>query len=154
MLQWLHTYVSSVCFKCFICFHIYVANVSSRCFKSRSSVACRRLPAIAGVPPGSRVGPTDAFAVHICRWGRWARVLVLSCGRGVGCGSTLRTLDGHGGTVLSCGARDGRDHGFRMLALVGNRIERVGCDASTGARELRPDVGLGPDVRMLASPYL
>jgi hypothetical protein len=30
--------VSIACFKCFICFYTYVANVSSGCFKNRSDV--------------------------------------------------------------------------------------------------------------------
>jgi hypothetical protein len=34
MLQWLHTYVSSECFKCFICFHTYVGSVLFGCYKS------------------------------------------------------------------------------------------------------------------------
>jgi hypothetical protein len=36
MLLLLYTYVSSTCFKCFICFQTYVASVSIGCFKSRS----------------------------------------------------------------------------------------------------------------------
>jgi hypothetical protein len=31
MLQWLYTYVASVCSKCFICFQTYAANVLSGC---------------------------------------------------------------------------------------------------------------------------
>jgi hypothetical protein len=31
--------VSDVCFKCFICIFLYVANVVSGCFKSRSGVS-------------------------------------------------------------------------------------------------------------------
>lgn len=54
----------------------------------------------------------------------------------------VRTLDGRGDAVLPWGAQDGRGHGFRTLALVGNGMERVGCDVGTGARELCPDTGL------------
>ena len=54
------------CFKCFIvCFHIYVVDVSSGCFKSISGVACRRPPAAAGAPPWftcRRLRPADASA--------------------------------------------------------------------------------------------
>jgi hypothetical protein len=38
MLLWLYTHVLRVYFKYFICFSVYVANVSSFCFKSRSGV--------------------------------------------------------------------------------------------------------------------
>jgi hypothetical protein len=36
---------------CFIRFQIYVANVSSGCFKSKLGIACHRPPAPAGAPP-------------------------------------------------------------------------------------------------------
>jgi hypothetical protein len=35
--------VLDACFKCFICLQMYVASVTSRCFKSRSGVASRSL---------------------------------------------------------------------------------------------------------------
>jgi hypothetical protein len=67
--------------------------------------------------------------------------------------ATMWTLDGREGAVLSCGALDGRGLRFHMLVLVGNGMKRVRCDAVTGARELRPDAGLGPDVHALTSLY-
>ena len=48
----------------------------------------------------------------------------------------------------------GVGNGFRTLALVLNRLERVGCDVGTGARELHPDASLGPNVRALATPFM
>ena len=34
---------------------------------------------------------------------------------------------------MPCGVLDGRGPRFRTLALVGNEMERVGCDEGTGA---------------------
>jgi cell wall-associated NlpC family hydrolase len=34
----IHTYLKSICFKCFIRFDLYVANVLFLCFKSRPGV--------------------------------------------------------------------------------------------------------------------
>jgi hypothetical protein len=51
------------------------------------------------------------------------------------------------GAVLPCGGAGSARDAVPELALVGNGIERVGCDAGTRAQELRPDAGLGLDIR-------
>ena len=115
--------------------------------KVDQSVACRRTPTTTGAPPWftcRRQRPADAsWRAYVGGAGghrsRFRRV-------GAGRGSTVQTLDGHGSAVLPCEARDGRGPRFQTLTLVGNGMERVGCDAGTGARELRPDMGLGLDV--------
>jgi hypothetical protein len=71
----------------------------------------------------------------------------------MGRGFVVRTQDGRRGAVPLCGARDGRGPHFQMLAMVGNKTERVGCDAGMGAQELRPDAGLESDVRPLALSF-
>jgi hypothetical protein len=38
--------VSDICFKCFICLHMYVASVASGCFKSRLVVVSPSLPSV------------------------------------------------------------------------------------------------------------
>jgi hypothetical protein len=65
LLQWLRTNVSCTSFKCFIYFQTYVANVSSRYFKSISSVAGHR--------PPTATAEVRLHAACICRLGRWVR---------------------------------------------------------------------------------
>ena len=119
-------------------FQIYIANILSRCFRSRSGVAGRHPPTAAEVPPWFVCGclrPTDASTTRIRRWGQvgvgsrfrhagtgWALAMVLACGRGMGAGAA----SGHG-HWMGCGR------------------EGMGCDAGVGAgatseHHVRPDV--------------
>jgi hypothetical protein len=61
MLQWLYMHVSSACFKCFICFQTYVANVLSGCFKSISGVAHVFNSGVGHVTMAPMAGVTMAF---------------------------------------------------------------------------------------------
>jgi hypothetical protein len=59
--------VSDACFKCFICLQTYVANVSSRCFESRSGVAHVAMAPVTGEQrPATRLHllPCAACLVH------------------------------------------------------------------------------------------
>jgi hypothetical protein len=136
MLQWLYMHVSNACFKCFICFQMYVANVSSECFKSKSmsDYCC-------------------AVVVHVLAPEACRRLRGVHPQVGMGRGFVVRTRDGRKGAVPLCGARDGRGPQFQMLAMVGNRTERVGCDAGMGAQELRTDADLESNVRPLALSF-
>ena len=97
--------------------HVYVANASSRCFKSRSGVACRRPVAAASASPWftcRSLRPTDASAARICRRGRWCgsqfhragvgRVPPCRCWMGRGCVvSTVRCAGFARATVSNAG---------------------------------------------------
>jgi hypothetical protein len=116
-------------------FHLNVSKVD------RVLHAAARLPLMV-----CRLRPADASAARIYKRGRWAQVTVPPCRHG----ARFHCAD----TGWACWRRMGAGHGFWTLVLVGNRMERVGCDAGTRARELRPNAGLGPDAPALTSPYI
>jgi hypothetical protein len=90
------------CFKCFVYFQMYVANVLSGCFKTRSFVVGRCPPTVAGAPSWFTcrcMRPTDTSAVRIRGRGKRLRVAVPPCG--------CRTRYGHRARYRRA-ARDGR----------------------------------------------
>jgi hypothetical protein len=118
-----HAYFKHM-FQVFHLFQTYVANVSSRCFKSRLGVAGCRPPTVAKAPPW--------FVCGCLRWqtpprrtsagGAGGRgVVVLPCGHGMGAG--------HGSTMQ---AQDARAARFRTLALDVNRTGHMRCSAGMG----------------------
>ena len=111
-------------------FIFYVTNVSSRCFKSRSGVACRRPVAAASASPWftcRSLRPTDASAARICRRGRWCgsqfhragvgRVPPCRCWMGRGCVvSTVRCAGFARATVSNAGTGREQDRTCGMHA--------------------------------------
>jgi hypothetical protein len=96
MLLWLYTYVSSTCFKYFICFQIYVASVSIGCYKSRSrGSTCARLLVVVLLLRACRLG---VVSLHV--WARtssragWVRARKLGVsGAGAGAPSDVSDPD-------------------------------------------------------------
>jgi hypothetical protein len=103
-LQWLSsvflvcfTSVSDACFKCFICLHTYVTSVPYKCFKSRSDVARVAIWPICHSPscywsaaresPCGRLGPADASTMHIHKRGEAGALQSVMALRGYGCAS-------------------------------------------------------------------
>ena len=92
------TSVLDVCFKCFICLRTYVANVSSKCFKSRSGVVYVAMVPVVGrqrhviglyvLPRATRLtlsSPLSPFpSLHL------TSMLALALGWGSSRGATLK----------------------------------------------------------------
>jgi hypothetical protein len=105
--------------------NVYVVDILSACFKSRSCVVDRCPPSTAGASSWftcRRLRPTDTSTACIHKQGRWAQGVVPLCGRvmGAGRGSRLWRWLGTGrstwdvmrargaGGVSGCGPRAGR----------------------------------------------
>jgi hypothetical protein len=129
ILLWLYTHVSSVFFKCFICFQSYVASVLARYFISRSGGAHVAMAPVAG-------GLRPAATAYYCCWGR--------C-RGSPCGC-LRSADASAARIRkwmrqACSCLLQHYYAGTVGTMRSNGKQRPGASPSVLIKSSRP-VGL------------